>query len=173
MRLLTTVLLLAVLAPRANADAPPAPVVLPPVHAVRTDRPIVVDGILDEEVWNNDQAFTNFIQSDPDQGVAPRQRTEVRVVFDDDALYVGARMFDSAPDSVFARLARRDNDAASDQFALMLDPFHDKRTGYYFMVSAAGTLLDGALMNDGWSDGSWDGVWPGRAHRGAHGWTCE
>jgi uncharacterized protein DUF5916 len=173
MRLLTILLLLAVLAPRASADAPPAQADPPPVHAVRTDRPIVVDGILDEEVWKNDQAFTNFIQSDPDQGVPPRQRTEVRVVFDDDALYVGARLFDSAPDSVLARLARRDNDAASDQFALMLDPFHDKRTGYYFMVSAAGTLIDGALMNDGWSDGSWDGVWQARAHRDAQGWTCE
>jgi hypothetical protein len=166
MRRLAIFLLLGVLAPRANAE-------LPPVRAVRTDRPIVVDGLLDEEVWKNDQAITNFTQEDPDQGVPPRQRTEVRVAYDDDALYVGARMYDSAPDSVVARLARRDSDARDDQFAVYLDPFHDKRTGYYFVVSAASTLQDGVLLNDGWNDSSWDGVWQGRAHRDAHGWTCE
>ena len=166
MRPLAILLLLAAFAPRAYAD-------LPPVHAVRTDRPIVVDGLLDEEVWKNDQAVTNFTQEDPDQGVPPRQRTEVRIAYDDDAFYVGARMYDTAPDSVVARLARRDTDARDDQFALYLDPFHDKRTGYYFVVSASGTLMDGVLMNDGWDDSSWDGVWQGRSHRDAQGWTCE
>src|SRR5205814_41688 len=166
MRPLAILLLLATLAPRARAD-------VPPVRAVRTDRPMVVDGVLDEEVWKNDQAVTAFTQRDPDQGVPPRQRTEVRLAFDDDALYVGARMYDTAPDSVIARLARRDNDSHSDVFAVMLDPFHDKRTGYYFIVSAAGTLMDGVLLNDGWDDGSWDGVRQARAHRDTQGWTCE
>src|SRR5690349_9300464 len=105
---------------------------VPPVHAVRTDHPIVVDGLLDEAVWKSAPAVTEFTQKDPDQGVPPRQKSEVRVAFDDDALYVGARLYDTAPDSVVARLARRDNDAASDAFAILLDPFHDKRTGYYF-----------------------------------------
>jgi hypothetical protein len=166
MRLLAVLLLLGLLAPRAHAE-------LPPVHAVRTDRAIVVDGVLDEETWKSGQAVTNFLQEDPDQGVAPRQRTEVRVAYDDDALYVGARLYDTAADSVIARLARRDSDARDDQFAVYLDPFHDKRTGYYFVVSAASTLQDGVLMNDGWNDSSWDGVWQGRAHRDAQGWTCE
>ena len=173
MRLLTLLMLLAVLVPRANADVPVVPANLPPVHALRTERPIVIDGLLDEEVWKSAQACTNFLQEDPDQGVPPRQRSEVRLAFDDDALYVGARLYDSAPDSVVARLARRDNDAASDAFAILLDPFHDKRTGYYFVVSAAGTLQDGVLLNDGWDDSSWDGVWQGRAHRDAQGWACE
>jgi hypothetical protein len=159
-------LLLAALAPPALAD-------LPPVRAVRTERPVIVDGLLDEEVWKNDQACAGFIQEEPDQGVAPRQRTEVRVAFDDDALYVAARLFDSAPDSIVARLARRDGDAASDVFLLMLDPFRDKRTGYYFGVTAAGMLLDGVLLNDGWDDSSWDGVWQARARRDNQGWTCE
>ena len=166
MRPLSILVLLAAFATPAFAD-------LPPVRAVRTDRPVNVDGLLDEEIWKNDQAVTNFTQSDPDQGVPPRQRSEVRLAYDDDALYVGARLFDSAPDSVVARLSRRDNDAACDGFMLLLDPFHDKRTGYYFQVSAAGTLMDGVLLNDGWDDSSWDGVWQGRAHRDAQGWSCE
>lgn len=87
MRLLAVLLLLGLLAPRAHAE-------LPPVHAVRTDRAIVVDGVLDEETWKSGQAVTNFLQEDPDQGVAPRQRTEVRVAYDDDALYVGARLYE-------------------------------------------------------------------------------
>ena len=166
MRFLFLGLLLAVHAVPALADSPP-------VRAVRSSGPILVDGILNEEVWKSDVAVTQFVQKDPDQGVAPRQRTEVRLAFDDDALYVGARMYDTAPDSVIARLCRRDNTANSDAFSVMVDPFHDKRTGYYFMVNAAGVLSDGVLMNDEWDDGSWDGVWQARAKRDGQGWSCE
>lgn len=168
MRILARLMLLALLAVPARAADEPSP-----VRAVRTDRPVNIDGQLDEDIWKHDQAVTNFLQKDPDEGVPPRQRSEVRVAFDDDALYVGARLFDSAPDSIRVRLARRDNDAGSDMFAIMLDPFHDKRTGYYFMVSAAGTLMDGVLLNDGWDDDSWDGVWQARTKHDAQGWTCE
>ncbi len=166
MRSLASVLLFAVLAVPAFADSTP-------VRAVRTDRPIIIDGQLDEDIWKHDQPVTNFLQQDPDQGVAPRQRSEVRLAYDDDALYVGARLYDSSPDSIRVRLSRRDNDAGSDMFALMIDPFHDKRTGYYFMASAAGTVLDGVLLNDGWDDDSWDGVWQARSRRDDQGWTCE
>ncbi len=166
MRSLILFLVSAVLAAPAWAD-------LPPVRAVRTDRPVIIDGLLDEEVWKNEQAVSSFTQRDPDQGAPPRQRSEVRLAYDDDALYVAARMYDTAPDSIRVRLSRRDDDAGSDTFALMLDPFHDKRTGYYFIVSAAGTLMDGVLLNDGWDDSSWDGVWQARSRRDAEGWTCE
>ena len=153
--------------------AAPAFTPVPPVQAARTDRPVIVDGLLDEEVWKSGTAVGDFTQRDPDQGVAPRQRTEVRIAYDDDAIYVGARMYDTAPDSVVARLARRDNSANSDMFTILLDPLHDKRTGYYFGVTAAGVLMDGLLMNDEWDDDSWDGVWQARVHRDDRGWTCE
>ena len=166
MRSLTLLMLLTLLAARASAD-------VLPVRAVRTERPIVVDGLLEEEVWKNDRAVTAFTQSDPDQGQPPRQRTDVRVAYDDDALYVAAHLQDSAPDSVVARLSRRDNDASSDLFGFFIDPLRDKRTGYYFAVTAAGVLLDGVLLNDGWDDDSWDGVWQARARRDGQGWTCE
>jgi len=144
-----------------------------PVRAVRVDQPINVDGRLDEAVWRSAEVVTTFTQRDPDQGKAPRQRTEARIVYDDDALYVGARMYDTAPDSIVARLARRDNDPNSDAFGIMLDPYRDKRTGYYFVVTAAGVLEDGVMLNDGWDDDSWDGVWMARAQRDEQGWTCE
>ena len=101
---------LAALAAPAFADAPGIPAVFAgSVKASRTERPVLVDGLLDEEVWKNGNAVADFTQRDPDQGVPPRQKTEVRIAFDDDAIYVGARMFDTAPDSVVARVARRDN----------------------------------------------------------------
>ncbi len=179
MRTLVATLMLAACAWPAFAQDPPAPAAPttepqhPPVRAVRTDRPIAVDGLLNEDIWKNGNAITSFTQRDPDQGQAPRQRTEVRLAYDDDAVYVGARLFDSAPDSVVARLVRRDDDGGSDAFSVMLDPYRDKRTGYFFQVSAAGVLADGVLMNDGWDDSSWDGVWLARVQRDHEGWTAE
>src|SRR5262249_10832668 len=92
---------------------------------------------------------------------------------DDDAIYIGARMFDTAPDSIMARLARRDVSVQADQFTVFIDSQHDGRSGYYFQINAAGTLYDGTLSNDGAQDGSWDGVWQGRARRDEQGWTAE
>jgi uncharacterized protein DUF5916/cellulose/xylan binding protein with CBM9 domain len=174
MRSLFPGLLLAVLASSAFADGPGVPAVhTGAIQAARMDHPVLVDGTLDEEVWKTATPVADFTQRDPDQGVPPRQKTEVRIAYDDDAVYVGARMFDTAPDSVVARVARRDNSANSDMFTILLDPLHDKRTGYYFSVTAGGVLLDGVLMNDEWDDDSWDGVWQGRVKRDDKGWTCE
>ena len=161
-------------APVAQPAAPTARVaVRPTVRAFRVDGPMTVDGLLSEPVWQNGEAFTGLIQRDPVEGAAPSQRTEVRVAYDDDALYVGARLIDTAPDSVVARLARRDASIASDRFAVYLDPHHDRRSGYYFMVNAAGTMYDGTLSNDVEDDKLWDGVWEGRARRDDRGWTAE
>jgi len=155
----------------AAAAAPPSPA--PAVHAARAEAPIRVDGVLDESVWRTAEPATAFTQSAPDQGGPAHHRTEVRVAFDDQALYVGARLYDDAPDSIRAQLARRDNGTAADLFEVYLDPLRDRTTGYYFAVSAAGTLLDGVLYNDSWNDDSWDGVWSGRTHRDSLGWTAE
>lgn len=167
MRILFALVFIAALAHGAAAQTPP------PVHATRTTQPIVVDGDLSEPIWRTAEAITGLQQKEPDQGAPTRQKTEVRIAFDDDALYVGARMFDTHPDSIVAQLVRRDGGGSSDVFFIFLDPFHDKRTGYYFGLSAAGTQLDGVFMNDGWDDDSWDGVWDGHMKRDAEGWTAE
>jgi hypothetical protein len=146
---------------------------LPVVRAVRLQHPVNVDGQLDEAVWRLATPIPDLVMSDPDQGVPARQRTVVRLAYDDDALYVGARLYDLAPDSIIARVARRDDDVPSDQFSILLDPFHDKRTGYYFAVNAAGTQQDGVIFNDVQSDASWDGVWQARVHRDREGWSAE
>ena len=143
------------------------------VQALRATGPVTIDGVLAEPVWAGGEAFTGFTQRDPVEGAAPSQLTEVRIAYDDDALYVGARLHDSAPDSIAARLTRRDASVASDRFAVYLDPYHDRRSGYYFMVNAAGTLYDGTLANDVEDDKSWDGVWDSAARIDERGWTVE
>src|SRR5512134_343201 len=112
--LLPAVMCCAIAMPALAESPPPDSASHPPVRAVRIDRPISVDGLLNEDVWKNDQGITSFKQRDPDQGLPPRQRSEVRIAYDDDAIYIGARLHDTAPDSVVARLARRDNDPGSD-----------------------------------------------------------
>jgi hypothetical protein len=146
---------------------------LPEIHAVRLTSPVVIDGQLTEPIWQSPDPITHFIQRDPVQGAEPSQKTEVRIAYDDAALYIGARMWDTSPDSIVARLARRDSYLASDQFNVFLDPFHDKRNGYYFEINVTGTINDGTLFNNDWDESSWDGVWQGKAHRDAQGWTAE
>jgi hypothetical protein len=143
------------------------------VHAVRLSENIVVDGILSESVWQSPNAITSFYQRDPNEGAKASERTEVWVAYDDGAIYVGARMYDTAPDSIVARLGRRDSRNNSDELDVYLDPYHDRQSGFYFGVNAGGTLLDGVLYSDEWTDDSWDGVWEGQAHIDDKGWTVE
>src|SRR5690606_32369120 len=98
---------------------------------------------------------------------------EVHFAVDGEAFYVAARLRDATPDSILALLTRRDRGSQSDFFSLYLDPYHDRRTGYEFTVSAAGQQSDGTLYNDGWDDPSWDGVWESAVQRDAEGWTVE
>jgi hypothetical protein len=119
------------------------------IKAVKLTESIVLDGKLDEAVWNIGGGFENFIQREPVEGVQPTEKTVVKIVYDDNALYIGARMFDSSPDSIIARLSRRDNLVTSDFFAVGLDPYHDKRSGYFFVINAAGVLIDGVLTENG------------------------
>src|SRR5712671_3060238 len=104
----------------------------PGVHAVRLREPITIDGDLSEPVWQNEFGFSTFRQRDPVENGQPTQRTIIRVAYDDAAVYIGARMTDTAPDSIIANLGRRDVSVSSDRFNVFVDAYHDKRTGFYF-----------------------------------------
>lgn len=143
------------------------------VLAAPLDGRIDVDGILDEEAWQSAIPISQFVQRDPTEGAQPSEHTEVRIVYDESAIYFGARMLDSAPDSIVARLGRRDAELEGDLFMVFLDPYKDGRSGYYFGVNPAGTLFDGVLYNDDWDDSDWDGVWMAAAAIDAEGWTAE
>ncbi len=149
------------------ADAPPAVTVTRATGALR------VDGHLDESAWQSVRMVDCFVQRDPVEGGQPSERTEVRLLYDSEALYVGAMLFDSAPDSIVARAARRDVPTRSDGFTIFLDPLSDGRNGYMFRVTAAGTQVDALLHNDNQNDRSWDGAWTARTARAPGGWSVE
>jgi hypothetical protein len=137
------------------------------------NEPILIDGILTESIWNNGSGISEFTQRDPQEGKPASQLTTVHVAFDDNALYVAASMKDVHPDSIVARLGRRDEHLESDYFAVYIDPYLDRRSGYFFGLNAGGTVYDGVLSNDDWSNSSWDGIWDGQVKINSQGWTAE
>jgi len=162
--------------PIAPVDSPPpAPPAPQQLRAVRLGggQSINIDGVLDETLWRSAERITGFSQRDPNQGAVPTESTVVYIAYDDAALYIGAKLYDAHPDSIVARLARRDEGTNSDRFQVYLDSYHDKRSGFFFGVNAAGTLYDGTLYNDDWDDDTWDGVWEAKVTRNAQGWVAE
>ncbi|HXF95772.1 MAG TPA: DUF5916 domain-containing protein, partial [Gemmatimonadales bacterium] len=157
--------------PPQNGD--PSPGARPAVRAVRAGQAVVLDGRLTEALWQGADRVRDFVQRDPVEGAAASESTVVYLAYDDAAIYVAARLFDRAPDSLVARLGRRDVGTDSDRFLVYLDPYYDRRSGFYFGINAAGTLYDGVLYNDDWDDNSWDGVWEGKAVIDELGWTVE
>jgi hypothetical protein len=166
----------------AQAPTPAAPQVPPPevpkvpsLAAVRITTPIVLDGRLDEAAWKSAPAASGFTQRDPDQGKPATEQTEVKVLYDDAAIYVGARMFDRDPAHIARRLTRRDDDASgvADYIIIGLDPRHDHLTGVSFTVTAAGAVQDSTFYNDSFSDSSWDAVWEAAVAVDDEGWTAE
>lgn len=149
-------------------------VFVPPVARVaRTSDPIHVDGRLDESAWASAQPITNFTQVDPSEGKPASERTEVRILVDDEALYIGAKLFDLDPSGIRARLARRDDETDSDHFDVFLDSYHDHLTAWHFRVNPAGAIRDAAIYADGGEDDSWDAVWGAAASMNAEGWVAE
>lgn len=141
--------------------------------AVRRSGPIVVDGRLDEPAWMEAPVFDGFIQKDPFDGEPAMEDTQVRILFDDDALYIGARLLDSSPDRVSRQLVRRDQEGNADFFEVSLDPNLDRRTGYQFTVSAANVQSDKYLYDDTRDDRAWDAVWASAVHHDEWGWSVE
>ncbi|MFA6541336.1 MAG: DUF5916 domain-containing protein [Bacteroidota bacterium] len=144
------------------------------ITAVKTNEHITVDGNLSESIWNR-PGFIDFKQREPDQGEPGTEKSEVWVAYDDEALYIGAKLYDHHADSIVARLVRRDfvYGDPSDGFLVYLDPYHDKMTGNLFYVSAAGTKADGLVENDGRFELSWDAVWEGAAKLHSDGYVVE
>ena len=146
------------------------------IKAVRLKDKIIIDGKLTEKTWQR-SGFNSLIQQDPVQGVIPSQPSEFWVAYDDEAIYFAARFYDSNPDSIMARLVRRDFiwGDPSDGCVLYIDSYRDKRNGYFFYVSAAGAVADGLIENDAKqpNDLSWDAVWEGAHNIDDKGWSVE
>ncbi|MEJ7760671.1 MAG: DUF5916 domain-containing protein [Gemmatimonadaceae bacterium] len=149
-----------------GAHSTPAPV----ANAARLNAAVTMDGRLDEEVWRTAQPITEFRQSQPDEGKPGTQRTEVRFAYDDEAVYVAARMFDSlGARGVKTRLLRRDalSETDSDLLNIVFDSYHDHSSRFNFSVNPSGSKRDGT------GDPSWDPVWETATRIDSLGWTAE
>jgi hypothetical protein len=151
------------------------PTAAPSVAAIPRTGPITVDGVLDEEIWRSAPAATDFRQSIPTEGAAATLRTEVRFVFDDGALYIGARMYDPLGRAgVRTRLVRRDQlYGESDELSIVFDTFHDHLGRTQFQVNPSGVRGDAYGPGGAFTDPSWEPVYEVRTAIDGEGWTAE
>jgi len=141
--------------------------------AVRASGRIEVDGRLDEPAWSSSTPFEGFVELYPNEGATPTERTEVRFLYDDDQLYVGIVCHDSKPQRISRAMGRRDHIPPSDMVAVAIDSALDRRTGYYFILNAAGVQEDRLLHDDTGETDEWDAVWDGAAAPLGDGWSAE
>ena len=161
-------------APALRAQQPARPdTALAPAVAVRADQAPTIDGRDDDPVWRSAPATSQFLEFSPNEGKAPRFRTEFKVAYDDRNLYAFVRAYDPHPDSIMTALTRRDVRGPSDQLKLMIDSYHDRRSGFEFAVNPVGVKRDYAMYNDNSEDDTWDGVWDVATQIDSLGWTAE
>lgn len=139
----------------------------------RTGTPIEIDGRMDEEAWRDAPALGDFTQVDPEPGAAPTERTDVRVLHDDDFLYLFVRCHDSQPGRIAATEMRRDGPTDTDDFvSIVLDTYRTQRSGYLFTLGPAGLRGDALLEGDFIRD-AWDGIWDSASRVDSEGWAVE
>ncbi|MBI5472223.1 MAG: carbohydrate binding family 9 domain-containing protein [Ignavibacteriae bacterium] len=144
------------------------------IRAVRCDGQLAQDGLLHDWRWQAATPVSDFTQYYPDEGAAPTEHTSVRILFDDNALYVGVICYDSDPRGIVSQLTRRDRTAEADRFTVQIDSYHDHQTAFVFSTSVAGVQSDGFLAQDGTIyDLSYDAVWQVNTARHSEGWSAE
>lgn len=135
---------------------------------------IELDGLLDEPAWQRAVPATDFIQQDPVLGGTPTERTEVRIIYSRDHLYMGVLCFDSEPDKMLGNTMKRDEYLrADDRFMWVMDTFLDQQSGYFFEMNPSGLMADSLMGSGGAQSREWDGIWDAKALRSELGWTLE
>ena len=134
---------------------------------------IQIDGELNEPVWTETPATTDFVQREPVEGAPPSHPTAVRVAIDAEAVYVAVRAGEPDGDQLRALLTRRDDSSPSDWISVLIDSQHDRRTAFEFAVNPAGVKQDSYWYNDTNADSGWDAVWDVAVRRSTEAWTAE
>src|SRR5262249_48139004 len=138
-------------------------------HALRVAHPPKIDGVLDDAQWREAVPVSDFDMSRPMEGGKPTQKTEVRVLYDNRAIYVGAILYDSHPDSILHELGNRDDgDLNADNFRLVVDPYNLRQDAFDFSVNAAGVQADSKF-----SDNTFNAVWASAVKINNKGWCAE
>ncbi|TVQ12284.1 MAG: hydrolase [Bacteroidetes bacterium] len=134
----------------------------------RTEQAPQIDGILEPEIWGMAEVIEDFVQFDPVYSGLPSQRTIVRILYDDKAIYIGAMLYDSSPDSILKQLGQRNASLNADAFGIRLDTYNNQLDAYTFEVSASGVQRDFRRQ-----DNTYDGVWDSAVKIHDEGWTVE
>lgn len=143
------------------------------LYATRIVTPPKIDGVLDEEVWTQTRcSATNFIQRAPNPGGLPTAPTEVKVIYDNNSIYVGATLYDISADSIMREFTRRDDIGYSDVFGVYFDTYDDDISAFEFLVTAAGVQTDRRWTSMG-SDESWNAAWLSKVTIDGTNWYVE
>jgi hypothetical protein len=168
----TTTLLLCVIGPTVCAQAPDAGRAHPPrIYTTQrlAGQPPSIDGHLDDEAWTEGEWAGDYTQQLPVEGGKPSQKTELKVLYDEKYVYFAIRGYDDM--AKVARYSSRRDEIAGDIVGVCFDSYFDKRTGFEFDITSAGTKIDLVLSNEGW-DTTWDAVWDGKVAYEANAWTA-
>lgn len=141
----------------------------------RTTEKISIDGQLTEDSWATAEVATDFIMYNPDNGkpISPGKKTDVKVLYDDDAVYIGAVMFDDEPQLMLKEMTQRDNFGSAEHFGVYLNGFNDGQQDFQFYVSAAGVQMDCVATETNGEDYSWDAIWQSSVMLTDFGWIAE
>ena len=146
----------------------------PTVAAVRVVQAPDIDGYLDDDAWHLAKPAGDFLQKNPNENIPHTQRTEFRVVYDDNALYIGVWCFDDEPGRIIAHNMERDGHMRfEDVVNITLDTFLDRRNGYYFSINPNGARGDATISNNTTINGEWDGAWTAQSQSHSWGWSME
>lgn len=145
----------------------------PTLQATRINEPPKIDGDFDDAAWKNSPSVSMTVTYLPTFGNQPSERSDIHVVYDDVAVYVGAYLYDSQPDKIAHQLSARDGDAITDDFVVGFDTYDDDLNGYRFLVTAAGVQVDQRVTQMNNNDRTWDAVWASAASLKSDGWVVE
>ncbi len=144
-----------------------------PVSLPKTDRQPRIDGVLDDAAWQRSARFTDFKTLHPAAGKPPSERTEVRLTYDRENIYVGLRLFDTEPDKIRSLAKERDNPGSDDWVAFCLDTRNEEMSALFFMITPGGIQVDGTLDANGTPNTAFDAQWSSATARTPGGWTAE
>jgi hypothetical protein len=144
------------------------------LRVVRADTRPVIDGVLDDAVWQTAAMVEDLHEIQPTEYEEPSERTVIYVLYDDDALYIGAKLYDSEPEQITARIMRQGEQVFGDDWiSVNIDPFHDRRSGYRFFTNPNGLRQEGIFQNVTETEWEWQGIWYAAASIDEEGWVAE
>lgn len=141
---------------------------------VQLDSEPVIDGVLDDQIWQQATLITDLYQVSPVEFATPTQETEIRIFYTEDALFIAARLWDTQVDQITAQILEQYGNIGNDDiFNIMLDPYRDSRSGYRFAINPNGVLWDAIYKSPTDMEQNWQGIWQGNSSIDEEGWSTE